>query len=146
MDQTKDVNYFSPSSREAALRTAVTIMDKWRATPDEIERVLRLNGSMSPPSFETPTLAQLDDDHLIKISHILNIHSSLRFLFDTPEKAHAFPSMANHHAPFQGKSLLEFLGKGDLICLEEAAITWLTSLHVNSLAGSEEVSHFDKPP
>lgn len=44
----------------------------------------------------------LDDDQLARISLVLNIHASLRTIFDNPDNVYGFPSMNNHNPFFDG--------------------------------------------
>ncbi len=83
------------------LRTAVNIMEKWGATARQIESVLRISRSTYTRVKSPERAMSLDDDQLARISLVLNIHASLRTIFDNPDNVYGFPSMNNHNPFFR---------------------------------------------
>ncbi|WP_442111029.1 antitoxin Xre-like helix-turn-helix domain-containing protein [Pseudomonas sp. NUPR-001] len=102
-----------------ALRTAVNIMEKWNATSRQIENVLRISRSTYARSKDQQRSVSLDSDQLARISLVLNIHASLRTIFDNPDNVYGFPAMANDNAFFDGRSPLEIMAEGSFIQLYE---------------------------
>ncbi|SEK38356.1 hypothetical protein [Halomonas daqiaonensis] len=111
------------------LQVAVTILEKWGASCEQGTAILRV----SPDNYalarrrEPEWQVNLDEDHLTRISYILNIHAALRVIFDNPSNVYGFMSMVNHNEGFNGRSPLDVIARGDLTELRE---TWL---HVNML-------------
>lgn len=112
---------FSKDQCTIGLRTATAILKKWPASTDQACRILRI-------SRRTHGLAQkqdhdwsvrLDSDQMERISIVLNIHSTLRLVFDNPENVYGFPAMTNRNEFFNGRSPLEIMAQGDMISLYE---------------------------
>ncbi|MNH14465.1 hypothetical protein D3C79_740570 [compost metagenome] len=61
----------------------------------------------------------LDADQMQRISFVLNIHATLRLVFDNPGNVYGFASMANDNEFFNGRSPLEIMAQGDMISLYE---------------------------
>lgn len=88
-----------------ALRTAVSIMQKWRASNAQIESTLRISRSMVSKALRCHASVRLDRDQLTRISLVLNIYASLRQIFyaslrqifDNSENVYGFPSMENRN-------------------------------------------------
>ncbi|WP_083007887.1 antitoxin Xre-like helix-turn-helix domain-containing protein [Halomonas sp. GT] len=116
----------------AGLKAAVRILDKWRATGEQGESILRVSHS-SYARARRGDLAEikLDSDQLARISYLLNIHAALRMLFENPDNVYGFVSMANHNAYFNGRTPLEVIGTGDFAALYE------TFKRIDSLRGAQ---------
>ncbi|MDZ5605279.1 antitoxin Xre-like helix-turn-helix domain-containing protein [Pseudomonas sp. RP23018S] len=102
-----------------ALRAAVNIMEKWQATSKQIENVLRISRSTYVRSKDEHRSVSLDGDQLERISLVLNIHASLRTIFDNPENVYGFPSMPNGNEFFDGRPPLDIMAGGSFIQLYE---------------------------
>lgn len=128
------VNKQPPATKEMGvigLRTAVNIMEKWGATPKQIESVLRISRSTYTRVKSPERAMSLDDDQLARISLVLNIHASLRTIFDNPDNVYGFPSMNNHNPFFDGRSPLEVMAPGSFIQLYE------TFRRIDALRGAQ---------
>lgn len=101
------------------LRTAVTIMKRWRATNQEIVSVLRVSRSTCVRAQSDGHPIRLDTDQMTRISMVLNIHAALRTIFDNPENVYSFPSLKNHNEFFEGRSPLQVMSQGDIISFYE---------------------------
>jgi hypothetical protein len=66
-----------------------------------------------------------------RIGIILNMHSTLRTVFDNPENVYGFAAMANQNDFFYGRSPLEIMAQGDMISLYE------TSRRIQALSGAQ---------
>ena len=104
------------------LRAALNILDKWHASSEQACRILRISRSTYTRArqHDPAWSVGLDTDQLQRISMVLNIHATLRLLFDNPDNVYGFPAMANHNAFFNGRAPLEIMAQGDMISLFEA--------------------------
>ena len=112
---------FTKNQCVTGLRTAVGILEKWAASSDQACRILRISRSTYTRARQRdPSWAvALDADQMQRISFVLNIHATLRLVFDNPENVYGFPSMANDNEFFNGRSPLEIMSQGDMISLYE---------------------------
>ena len=103
------------------LRAALNILDKWRASSEQACRILRISRSTYTRARQRDPAwsVGLDTDQLQRISMVLNIHATLRLVFDNPENVYGFPAMENHNAFFNGRTPLEIMAQGDMISLYE---------------------------
>ena len=113
-----------PFTREqcvAGLRAAVGILEKWQASSDQACRILRISRSTYTRARQRDAVwsVSLDADQMQRISFVLNIHATLRMVFDNPENVYGFAAMANDNAFFNGRSPLEVMAQGDMISLYE---------------------------
>ena len=115
------------------LRTAVSILDKWGATGEQGEAILRVSHSTYARAKRKDGLASinLDRDQLTRISFVLNIHAALRTIFDNPDNLYGFMRMPNDNAFFFGRSPLEVMGSGDMVAVYE------TFRRIDVLRGSQ---------
>ncbi|MEH6389207.1 MULTISPECIES: antitoxin Xre-like helix-turn-helix domain-containing protein [Pseudomonas] len=103
------------------LRTAVTILDKWGATGEQGEAILRVSHSTYARAKRKDGLQSisLDRDQLTRLSFVLNIHAALRTIFDNPDNLYGFMRMPNDNGFFFGRSPLEVMGSGDMVAVYE---------------------------
>ncbi|QJD58380.1 DUF2384 domain-containing protein [Pseudomonas sp. gcc21] len=115
------------------LRTAVTILDKWGATGEQGEAILRVSHSTYARAKRKDGLQSinLDRDQLTRVSFVLNIHAALRTVFDNPDNLYGFMRMPNDNAFFLGRSPLEVMGGGDMVAVYE------TFKRIDVLRGSQ---------
>jgi hypothetical protein len=112
---------FSKSQCVTGLRAAVGILEKWRATSEQACRILRISRSTYTRArqHDPEWAAALDADQMQRISFVLNIHATLRLVFDNPDNVYGFVSMANDNEFFNGRSPLAIMAQGDMISLYE---------------------------
>jgi hypothetical protein len=112
---------FTKSQCVTGLRAAVGILEKWKATGDQACRILRISRSTYTRARQRdPDWAvALDADQMQRISFVLNIHATLRLVFDNPDNVYGFASMTNDNEFFNGRSPLEIMAQGDMISLYE---------------------------
>ena len=102
----------------AGLKAAVRILDKWRASGEQGEAILRVSHSTYARARRGDIAEiKLDSDQLTRISYLLNIH--------------AFVNMINHNPYFNGRTPLEIMGSGDFAALYE------TFKRIDSLRGGQ---------
>jgi hypothetical protein len=112
---------FSSDQCVIGLRAATAILEKWQASTDQACRVLRISRSTHARAQrrDRDWSVKLDEDQMQRISIVLNIHSTLRLVFDNPENIYGFPAMANQNEFFNGRPPLEIMAQGDMISLYE---------------------------
>jgi|TARA_R110000850_G_scaffold30201_2_gene83198 hypothetical protein len=116
----------------AGLKAAVRILDKWRASGEQGEAILRVSHSTYARARRSDLAEiKLDSDQLTRVSYVLNIHAALRMLFDNPENLYGFVNMMNHNPYFNGRTPLEIMGSGDFAALYE------TFKRIDNLRGSQ---------
>lgn len=121
MTQVLQAQGLTKSQCVTGLRAAVGILEKWSATSDQACRILRISRStytrarQGDPEWSVA----LDSDQMQRISFVLNIHATLRLVFDNPENVYGFTSMANDNEFFNGRSPLDVMSQGDMISLYE---------------------------
>lgn len=101
------------------LKTALRILEHWGATPDQVQKILRISRAAYYKYRDRPETASLDADQRERISYLLNIHAALRTLFENPENIYGFMAMANHNPYFNGRAPLELIATGQLGVLYE---------------------------
>ena len=85
------------------LKSAETLLLKWGATHEQIQVIL-------------PT----EEDNLeVRISHILNIHATLRTIFSNEANVYGFMCHANNNTFFNGRSPIRIIASGRLSDLQE---------------------------
>ena len=112
---------FTKSYCVAGLRAAVGILEKWCASSDQACHILRISRSTytRAKQHDPDWSVGLDLDQMQLISFVLNIHATLRFVFDNPENVYGFPMMANENEFFNGRTPLDIMSQGDMISLYE---------------------------
>ena len=100
------------------LRTALRILEKWKATTEQASNVLRVSRSSISRAHQGKGV-ELDRDQLERASIVLNCHASLRLVFDNPENVYGFMGLENQNEFFNGRKPLEIMAQGDLMSLLE---------------------------
>ncbi|AMB84420.1 hypothetical protein AWM79_03505 [Pseudomonas agarici] len=115
------------------LRAAVGILEKWLASSDQACRILRISRSTytRAKQHDPDWSVALDADQMQRISFVLNIHATLRVIFDNPENVYGFAAMANDNAFFNGRTPLDIMAQGDMISLYE------TFRRIDALRGAQ---------
>ena len=104
---------------QAAVGTALKIMDKWNCSEKEKMALLGVGRSTLHKYQVAPASARLSPDLLERISYLLNIHAVLRILFENPENQYGFLRLPNKNAFFNGKAPMEILSSGLMSALYE---------------------------
>lgn len=111
------------------LRTAITILERWKATQEQMQKVLRISRTTLHRAKTGADSLTLDDDQVERVSIVLNIHSALRVIFENPVNLYGFMSMANGNEFFNGRKPLEIIAQGNMLALYE------TYRRIDSLRG-----------
>lgn len=113
------------------LRAALRVLDGWGATNSQVCSILRISVASHQRVLKNSGAAiRLDKDQQQRVSLVLNIHASLRNIFENADNVRGFPSFKNTNAFFEGRSPLEVMAQGDLISLYE------THKHIDQLRWS----------
>lgn len=101
------------------LRTAVNILEKWGATGEQAQNILRISRSTLARTkrADREWQVELDRDQVTRISLVLNMHAALRTVFENPANLYGFMKMTNHNEGFAGSSPLEKIANGDMLTL-----------------------------
>lgn len=124
---------FSKNQCVTGLRAAVGILEKWQASSEQACRLLRISRSTYTRARQRDPgwSVALDADQMQRISFVLNIHATLRLIFDNPQNVYGFVSMPNDNEFFNGRSPLEIMAQGDMIALYE------TFRRIDALRGAQ---------
>lgn len=108
-------------------KSAQNILASWGCNSEQTKKILGLTDNAFRKLKSASDSTNLDKIQLERISHILNIHSTLRSVFSNPKNVKNFMKMNNHNDFFKGLAPIEIIESGDFIKLHE------TSIHINSL-------------
>lgn len=103
------------------LRAAINILDNWRTSDEQACHILHVSRHTytSARQCDQTWSVALDTEQMQRISLVLNIHATLRLIFDNPKNVYEFVSMPNDNEFFNGRSPLVVISQGDLNSLEE---------------------------
>lgn len=118
MHATSRIRAFSTDQSGVILRTALRVLEKWKATTEQASNVLRVSRSSISRAHQGKSV-ELDRDQLERASIVLNCHASLRLVFDNPENVYGFMGLENQNEFFNGRKPLEIMAQGDLLSLLE---------------------------
>ena len=118
MHATSRTRTFSKDQSGVILRTALRILEKWKATTEQAISILRVSRSSISRAHQGKGV-ELDRDQLERASIVLNCHASLRLVFDNPENVYGFMGLENQNEFFNGRKPLEIMAQGDLMSLLE---------------------------
>ena len=102
-----------------ALRTAANILDKWKASSKQASKILRVSPTTIFRAKSKTRDVSLDEDQMMRVSLILNMHSALGIIFENPVNVYGFVNMKNNNEFFNGRSPMEVIETGSLINLYE---------------------------
>ena len=81
MHATSRTHGFSKNQSGVIMRTALRVLEKWKATTEHESNILRVSRS-SISRAQQGKGVELDRDQLERASIVLNCHASLRLVFD----------------------------------------------------------------
>tara|TARA_Y100000588_G_scaffold395303_1_gene522784 strand:- start:5257 stop:5622 length:366 start_codon:yes stop_codon:yes gene_type:complete len=102
---------------QKGLATAIVILDAWGCSQAQKRTILNI----SDDSLKCPHTLSVTPELLLRISHILNIHSGLKTLFREPKNVSGFINMVNDNPPFSGRTPLRLIVSGSLKDMEQVA-------------------------
>ena len=101
------------------LRTAITILTGWKASPSQIQKILGISPHALDQANARNAPAKLDGEQLERISIVLNIHATLRTLFENPANVYGFMARPNGNEFFDGRAPLDVIAQGSMRDLVE---------------------------
>jgi len=101
------------------LKTALTILEKWAASQEQAQRILRISRSTLHRAKTGVTAIDLDEDQLERISMVLNLHATMRTLFENPANVYGFMGRPNDNEFFNGRAPLDVMAQGNMLALYE---------------------------
>ena len=113
------------------LKTVLAILDRWGCSAEQVQKILQISRPAYYKYRKNPQQASLTQDQLERLSYLLNIHSSLRTLFENPKNVYGFMALKNDNPFFNGKSPLEIISTGQFAALYE------TFRRIDALRGGE---------
>lgn len=116
-----EINSATNKSADAtAIKAAFTILDRWGASAEQQQSILQL-AKATYYKHRSGGEPKLTGDQLTRISYLLNIHASLRTVFENPTNVYGFMAMPNNNAYFNGAAPLTLIGSGAFGTLYEVA-------------------------
>ncbi|WP_410402934.1 antitoxin Xre-like helix-turn-helix domain-containing protein [Halopseudomonas pelagia] len=113
----------SPSSANTkhmiGLRAAVTVLERWKANRNQIQQVLRISRATLLRAKGEATASRLDCDQLERISIVLNMHATMRTVFENPANVYGFMGRPNDNEFFNGRVPLDLISRGSMLTLIE---------------------------
>jgi len=100
------------NQEKRALKVAINILNKWGCTEHEKQSLLGISRSTLHKYQTNPYSARMTPDLLERVSYLLNIHSSLRILFENKENIYGFVRMPNSNYFFNGATPMDIMKNG----------------------------------
>jgi len=116
---------------KTALKVALNLLNKWNCTEQEKQSILGVGRSTLHKYQADPYSARMTPDLIERISYLLNIHSSLRILFENKENIYGFVRMPNNNYFFNGSTPMDIMSNGLMASLYE------TNRQLDSLRGGQ---------
>jgi hypothetical protein len=114
---------FSPPDEKTkhmiGLRTAITILERWKANHNQIQKVLRVSRTTLHRAKAGAAASRLDCDQLERISIVLNMHAIMRTIFENPVNVYGFMRFQNGNDFFNGRAPLDVIAQGSMLALIE---------------------------
>ena len=101
------------------LQTAITILKGWKASRNQIQKILAISRYALDKVNAGNASPKLDGEQVERISMVLNIHAALRTLFENPTNVYGFMARPNDNEFFNGRAPLDVIAEGRLQDLVE---------------------------
>jgi Protein of unknown function (DUF2384) len=105
----------TPEEAAAGARAMVRLFDNWNLVDGDACRLLGGISKSTWDRWKNGSVAKVDRDLAIRISILLGIHKSLRYLFMDPKQGYEWINKKNQ--AFGGSSALEVMRKGKIFDL-----------------------------
>lgn len=103
-------------------RTCNEILDKWGCSLEQKSAILGIAAASFTDYQHNSESNLFTNEHQERLSHILNIHFSLKTMFSNSENVYGFMTMENNNPYFNGNTPLSLIEKGDLAALNEVSL------------------------
>lgn len=113
--------YSQKELAKAGFTSADRILTSWGCTEQQSQIILGLSQSNYQDLKLFPNDIELSIEQFERVSHLLNIHQTLRVLFRNSENVCGFMSMKNNNPYFCQRSPLEIIVSGKFEDLREVA-------------------------
>ncbi len=121
MSIAKDAGFTLEALALTGFKAADKILASWGCTAEQCHKILGIS-ELSYHKFKSnPDTTQLNPEQLERVSHLLNIHQTLRTTFNTPSNLSRFMGMKNYNVPFAGRTPLAMIASGNIDDLREVA-------------------------
>ncbi|KOO57548.1 hypothetical protein WH43_13605 [Rheinheimera sp. KL1] len=117
----EETTYTTEDLALTGFKTADKILLSWGCTEQQCHTILGISGLSYHKFKSAPDTTQLNPEQFERVSHLLNIHQTLRTTFSTPANLSGFMGMTNENAPFDGRTPLAMIASGELADLREVA-------------------------
>lgn len=111
------MNVFKHINHPSALKVAIRILSRWSCNQQQINAILDID-IKQVDSISTNDVC-LSCEQILRISYIVNIHSSLSCIFKNHRNIYGFMSMKNNNKVCQGRSPLQVIETGDMTALAD---------------------------
>lgn len=102
-------------NHKTALKIAVNILKKWSCSEIQRKRILCIPSAQ----LMDRNCGKLEDEVILRISILLNIHNTLNSIFNNKKNVYQFMSMRNNNAFFEGRTPLSIIKSGSIESLEQ---------------------------
>jgi hypothetical protein len=102
----------SNDQKTIVLGVVLNVFDKWECSEKEKMALLGVSRSTLHKYQNSPESARVDQNLLERISYILNMHQSLRVMFENPENVYGFVRKSNHNDLFNGATPMDYMSSG----------------------------------
>ena len=103
----------------AGLKAVLAILCRWECSALQQATILGISKSSYYKYRQAPEKARLNDAQIERLSLILNIHASLRTLFENPDNVYGFMQMPNKNGQYKVKTPLAYISDGLLASLKD---------------------------
>ena len=107
---------------QVGFRICNNILNKWGCSICQKAAILGISEIDVETYHNEKNSPSLTNEQLKRLSHILNIHSSLKTIFSNPENIDGFMTMENNNPYFNGRKPLSLIETGELAALSELAL------------------------
>ncbi|WP_199711745.1 hypothetical protein [Alginatibacterium sediminis] len=105
----------------AGFKAANRILLSWGSSPQQIQSILKVSSVIYDQYNSNPESVKLDEEQLIRISYLLNIHQAIRLTFENQENVTGFMRMENGNTFFEGRKPIDIISSGNIDDLYEVA-------------------------
>ena len=99
------------------LKVGNNILDKWGCSEAQKKAIMGLTEDALARFLNAEGDIALDEEHVIRLGCIVNIHEALRTLFSNQNNVYGFMQMKNNAPYFNGRTPLSIISAGELQAL-----------------------------
>ncbi len=118
MKSKKNTNDISKITDEERLRTALSILRKWKCTEHQIRNILGRQKNICDKLIIDSGAIEHSKEQNLRVYYLLEIHAALKIVFSNPDNIYDFMNMKNNNAFFNGSRPIALIEKGNFDNLE----------------------------